>query len=57
MNQEDVIEYRIATKEEINMIMSIALNNGKVVACASMSYIEMMPTFSHPTGNRAHLQT
>lgn len=88
-----VMEYRIATKADIDMLMStrlemlrkvnelsddfifsdefianskryflegnqttsIALKSGKVVACASMSYIEMMPTFSHPTGNRAHL--
>ncbi|MBD5546050.1 MAG: GNAT family N-acetyltransferase [Lachnospiraceae bacterium] len=87
------MEYKIATKEDIDMLMSIrlemlrkvnelsdnfvfsdelianskhyflegnqttsiALENGKVVACASISYIEMMPTFSHPTGNRAHL--
>lgn len=87
------MEYRIATKEDIDMLMSIrlemlrkvnelsddfvfsnelianskryflegnqttsiALKNGKVVACASMSYIEIMPTFSHPTGKRAHL--
>jgi len=27
----------------------------KVVGCATMCYIEMMPTFSHPTGKRAHL--
>lgn len=40
---------------EGNQTTSIALKNGNVVACASMSYIEMMPTFSHPTGNRAHL--
>lgn len=40
---------------EGNQTTSIALENGKVVACASMSYIEVMPTFSHPTGNRAHL--
>ena len=89
----NVMEYRIATKEDIDMLMSIrlemlrkvnellddfvfsdeliansrryflegnqttsiALKNGKAVACASMSYIEMMPTFLHPTGNRAHL--
>ncbi|MBD5462037.1 MAG: GNAT family N-acetyltransferase [Lachnospiraceae bacterium] len=87
------MEYRIATKEDIDMLMSIrlemlrkvnellddfvfsdeliansrryflegnqttsiALKKGKAVACASMSYIEMMPTFLHPTGNRAHL--
>ena len=23
--------------------------------CASISYFEVMPTFSHPTGKRAHL--
>ncbi|MDD6037442.1 MAG: GNAT family N-acetyltransferase, partial [bacterium] len=38
-----------------NQTTGIALENGKVVACATMAYIELMPTFSHPTGNRAHL--
>ena len=33
----------------------IALDNGKATACASISYIEVMPTFSHPTGKRAHI--
>ena len=33
----------------------IALDNGKAVACASISYFEVMPTFAHPTGKRAHL--
>ena len=27
----------------------------KVVGCATMCYITIMPTFSHPTGKRAHL--
>lgn len=27
----------------------------EVVGCATMCYIEMMPTLSHPTGKRAHL--
>lgn len=27
----------------------------KVVGCATMCYLEMMPTYSHPTGKRAHL--
>jgi ribosomal protein S18 acetylase RimI-like enzyme len=27
----------------------------KVVGCATMCYIEMMPTFLHPAGKRAHL--
>lgn len=26
-----------------------------VIGCATMCYIEVMPTFSHPTGKRAHL--
>ncbi len=29
--------------------------NEKVIGCATMCYIDMMPTFSHPTGKRAHL--
>lgn len=33
----------------------VAVNDGRCVACASMSYIEIMPTFSHPSGKRAHL--
>lgn len=32
-----------------------AVDDGRCVACASMSYIEIMPTFSHPSGKRAHL--
>lgn len=26
-----------------------------VIGCATICYMEMMPTFSHPTGKRAHL--
>lgn len=33
----------------------IALDGDEVIACASLSYIWIMPTFSHPTGKRAHL--
>ena len=33
----------------------VAADGGRCVACASMSYIEIMPTFSHPSGKRAHL--
>lgn len=40
---------------EGNQTTSIALECGNIVACASISYIEVMPTFSHPSGNRAHL--
>lgn len=41
--------------QEGNQTTCIALENGRAIACASMSYIEIMPTFSHPTGKRAHL--
>lgn len=30
-------------------------SNLKVIGCATLSYIYIMPTFSHPTGNRGHL--
>lgn len=33
----------------------LAMNDGDVIGCASISYIWIMPTFSHPTGKRAHL--
>lgn len=34
----------------------LAMNEEEaVIGCATMCYIELMPTFSHPTGKRAHL--
>lgn len=33
----------------------LAIEEGEVIGCASMSYMWIMPTFSHPTGRRAHL--
>lgn len=33
----------------------LVLDGDKVIGCASMSYITIMPTFSHPSGKRAHL--
>ena len=33
----------------------LAKDGDRVVGCASVSYITVMPTFSHPTGKRAHL--
>ena len=32
-----------------------AIEGNKIAGCASISYINIMPTFSHPTGKRAHL--
>ena len=88
-----MIEYRIATKKDIELLMSsrlemlkvvnnlpadyeyseeivresreyflngdqvtvLALDSDVVAGCASMSFMRIMPTFSHPTGKRAHL--
>ena len=38
-----------------NQTTVLAIENGEVIGCASMSYMWIMPTFSHPTGKRAHL--
>ena len=40
---------------EGNQTDILCLENNVPVACATLCYISMMPTFSHPTGNRAHL--
>ena len=88
-----MIEYRIATDKDIELLMSsrlemlkvvndlpqdyvysdeivnesrdyflngdqvtvLALDGDIVAGCASMSFMRIMPTFSHPTGKRAHL--
>ena len=39
---------------EGNQTTVLALNQS-VVGCATLCYIDLMPTFSHPTGKRAHL--
>ena len=33
----------------------LCIENGEPVACANLRYLSMMPTFTHPTGKRAHL--
>ena len=32
-----------------------AKDGDKIVGCASISYVTVMPTYDHPTGKRAHL--
>lgn len=32
-----------------------AMDGEQIAGCASLSYINIMPTFDHPTGKRAHL--
>ena len=90
---KNMIEYRIATEDDIELLMSsrlemlrtvndlsdeyvyseeivfasrdyflngdhttiLAIDESIVIGCASISYIWIMPTFSHPSGRRAHL--
>ncbi len=33
----------------------LALDGKRVIGCATICYITIMPTFSHPSGKRAHL--
>lgn len=40
--------------EQANQTTILAIDQN-VIGCASLFYIELMPTFSHPTGRRAHL--
>lgn len=40
--------------EKGNQTTILAIDQ-EVIGCATLCYIEMMPTFSHPTGMRAHL--
>lgn len=34
---------------------ALAYADGVPVGCATMSYIRLLPTYTHPTGRRAHL--
>ncbi len=88
-----MVEYRVATGEDMDLLMSsrlemlrmvnglpddrafdaelvresrvyfaqgdhvtyLAMEGGQVIGCATLCYMSVMPTFSHPTGKRAHL--
>ena len=94
-NNDSMLQYKIATSEDIAELMQIRLEmlrevnflskdypfsedfysysrdyflngqhttvlavdeeNGKTIGCATLCYMEFMPTFSHPTGKRSHL--
>ena len=41
--------------ENADQTTVLALINETVIGCASICYINIMPTFDHPTGSRAHL--
>ena len=38
-----------------DQITVFALDDDKIVGCASICFLQVMPTFSHPTGKRVHL--
>ena len=40
---------------EGDQITVLALDGEETVGCASMCFLHMMPTFSHPSGYRGHL--
>ena len=40
---------------EGNQTTVLALDGERVIGCATICYITIMPTFSHPIGKRAHL--
>ncbi len=51
-------EFLAATKEYFQTsdhTTLLALEDCKVIGCASICYINVMPTFDHPTGKRAHI--
>ena len=38
-----------------NQTTVIAIDENEIVGCATISYINILPTFDHPTGKRAYL--
>lgn len=58
---ETLMKIRMEMLKEVNSLSDdyvfdkSFIENGEPVACANLCYLSMMPTFSHPTGNRAHL--
>lgn len=52
----DFIEDSKIFFENPNQTTILAMNeSGETIGCASLCYLQIMPTFSHPTGKRAHL--
>lgn len=51
----DFIDNSKAYFENANQTTVLAFADETVIGCATMCYIRVMPTFDHPTGQRAHL--
>ena len=52
---EEIIENSRKYFEDGDQTTVLAMDGERVIGCATICYINMMPTFSHPTGKRAHL--
>ena len=52
---EDFVQASRDYFREGDQITVFALDDDKIVGCASICFLQIMPTFSHPTGKRAHL--
>ena len=52
---EDFVEESRRYFLEGNQTTVLALDGERVIGCATICYITIMPTFSHPSGKRAHL--
>ena len=51
-------EFQKKTKEYFqtgDQTTVLAIDCGQVVGCATICYINLMPTFHHPSGKRAHI--
>ncbi|MCR5775031.1 MAG: GNAT family N-acetyltransferase [Lachnospiraceae bacterium] len=52
---DELIESSREYFEKGDQTTVLALDGERVIGCATMCYIHIMPTYSHPTGKRAHL--
>lgn len=52
------VDFKDATNEYFcngNQTTFLAMDGGVAIGCATVCYIMVMPTYSHPTGKRAHV--
>ncbi len=54
MFSDELVEHSIRYFSNFNQTTILAIDE-EVIGCATLSYIEIMPTFLHPTGKRAQL--
>ena len=52
---DEIIESSIDYFKNGDHTTVLALDGNRVIGCATICYIYIMPTFDHPTGKRAHL--